>query len=165
VVRRALHGAARSRAHVRRNRRPEISRLHGTRVGRHDFPPLRSGGHFYFRDSPVLYAKAGERPQALLVARQWLGDGRAGEDPRGLAGGRSRTPEVCAEAARHGRCSRGHPESRRTVAIGLLDPASYDLPEVSGSAFFAYAIATEIDQHILDRKQYLPVVQHAGREC
>ena len=44
---------------------------------------------------------------------------------------------------------------------GLLDPASYDLPEVSGSAFFTYGIAYGIDQHILDRKQYLPVVQHA----
>jgi len=44
---------------------------------------------------------------------------------------------------------------------GLLDPASYDLPEISGSAFFTYAIAYGIDQHILDRKQYLPVVQKA----
>jgi unsaturated rhamnogalacturonyl hydrolase len=44
---------------------------------------------------------------------------------------------------------------------GLLDPASYDLPEVSGSAFFTYAIAYGIDQHILDGKQYLPVVQRA----
>ncbi len=44
---------------------------------------------------------------------------------------------------------------------GLLDPASYDLPEVSGSAFFTYAIAYGINEHILDRKQYLPVVQHA----
>jgi rhamnogalacturonyl hydrolase YesR len=44
---------------------------------------------------------------------------------------------------------------------GLLDPASYDLPEVSGSAFFTYAIAYGIDEHILDSKQYLPVVQHA----
>jgi len=44
---------------------------------------------------------------------------------------------------------------------GLLDPGSYDLPEVSGSAFFTNAIAYGIDEHILDRKQYLPVVQHA----
>jgi len=44
---------------------------------------------------------------------------------------------------------------------GLLDPASYDLPEISGSAFFAYGIAYGINQHILDRKQYLPVVEKA----
>jgi rhamnogalacturonyl hydrolase YesR len=44
---------------------------------------------------------------------------------------------------------------------GLLDPASYDLPEVSGSAFFTYAIAYGINEHILDGKQYLPVVQRA----
>jgi hypothetical protein len=44
---------------------------------------------------------------------------------------------------------------------GLLDPDSYDLPEISGSAFFTYAIAYGINQHILDRKQYLPVVQRA----
>jgi rhamnogalacturonyl hydrolase YesR len=44
---------------------------------------------------------------------------------------------------------------------GLLDPAAYDLPEVSGSAFFTYAIAYGINEHILDSKQYLPVVQHA----
>jgi rhamnogalacturonyl hydrolase YesR len=42
---------------------------------------------------------------------------------------------------------------------GLLDPGAYDLPEVSGSAFFTYAIAYGINEHILDRKTYLPVVQ------
>jgi len=44
---------------------------------------------------------------------------------------------------------------------GLLDPGSYDLPEVSGSAFFTYAIAYGINEHILDRKKYLPVVEHS----
>jgi unsaturated rhamnogalacturonyl hydrolase len=42
---------------------------------------------------------------------------------------------------------------------GLLDPGSYDLPEVSGSAFFTYAIAYGINEHILDRKTYLPVIE------
>jgi len=42
---------------------------------------------------------------------------------------------------------------------GLLDPGAYDLPEVSGSAFFTYAIAYGINEHILDRKTYLPVVE------
>jgi unsaturated rhamnogalacturonyl hydrolase len=44
---------------------------------------------------------------------------------------------------------------------GLLDTDSYNLPEISGSAFFTYAIAYGINQHILDRKQYLPVVRRA----
>jgi unsaturated rhamnogalacturonyl hydrolase len=41
---------------------------------------------------------------------------------------------------------------------GLLDAADYPYPEVSGSAFFVYALAWGIDHHVLDRKQYLPVV-------
>jgi unsaturated rhamnogalacturonyl hydrolase len=42
---------------------------------------------------------------------------------------------------------------------GLLDPEAYDLPEVSGSAFFTYAIAYGINEGILERKTYLPVVE------
>ena len=44
---------------------------------------------------------------------------------------------------------------------GLLDAASYPLPEVSGSAFFTYAIAWGIDHHMLDADIYLPVVEKA----
>lgn len=44
---------------------------------------------------------------------------------------------------------------------GLLDPASYPLPEVSGSAFFTYAIAFGIDHGILDQKTFRPVVERA----
>jgi rhamnogalacturonyl hydrolase YesR len=46
---------------------------------------------------------------------------------------------------------------------GLLDPAAYDLPEVSGSAFFTFAIAYGINEKILDRKTYLPVVNRSWR--
>ena len=46
---------------------------------------------------------------------------------------------------------------------GLLDPDSYELPEVSGSAFFTYAIAYGINEHILDRKTYLPVVEKSWK--
>jgi rhamnogalacturonyl hydrolase YesR len=42
---------------------------------------------------------------------------------------------------------------------GLLDPADYDLPEVSGSAFFTYSIAWGINNGWLDRAQYEPVVK------
>ena len=44
---------------------------------------------------------------------------------------------------------------------GLLDPDSYPLPEISGSAFFTYAIAYGMNEHILDRNEYLPVIQRS----
>lgn len=42
---------------------------------------------------------------------------------------------------------------------GLLDADSYPLPEDSGSAFFVYAMAWGVDQGILDRATYLPVIR------
>jgi unsaturated rhamnogalacturonyl hydrolase len=42
---------------------------------------------------------------------------------------------------------------------GLLDVNAYPLPEVSGSAFFVYALAWGINHGVLDRTTYLPVVQ------
>jgi len=42
---------------------------------------------------------------------------------------------------------------------GLLDAKSYPLPEVSGSAFFVYAMAWGINHGILDRATYLPAVK------
>jgi rhamnogalacturonyl hydrolase YesR len=42
---------------------------------------------------------------------------------------------------------------------GLLDAASYHLPENSGSAFFIYALAWGINNDVLDRATYLPVVK------
>jgi unsaturated rhamnogalacturonyl hydrolase len=44
---------------------------------------------------------------------------------------------------------------------GLLDPAAYDLPEVSGSAFFTYALAWGINHGVLDRARFTPVVTRA----
>ena len=44
---------------------------------------------------------------------------------------------------------------------GLLDPGSYPLPEISGSAFFTYAIAYGINENILDRNKYLPVIERS----
>jgi rhamnogalacturonyl hydrolase YesR len=44
---------------------------------------------------------------------------------------------------------------------GLLDPGSYDLPEISGSAFFTYSFAWGINHGILDRKIFQPVVERA----
>ena len=44
---------------------------------------------------------------------------------------------------------------------GLLDPAAYDLPEVSGTAFFTYSLAWGINHGILDRAKFEPVVERA----
>jgi len=44
---------------------------------------------------------------------------------------------------------------------GLLDPDAYDLPEVSGTAFFTYSLAWGINHGILDRAKFEPVVERA----
>jgi rhamnogalacturonyl hydrolase YesR len=44
---------------------------------------------------------------------------------------------------------------------GLLDPGSYPLPEVSGSAFITYSLAYGVNEGILDRKTYSPIVHKA----
>ena len=46
---------------------------------------------------------------------------------------------------------------------GLLDPKAYAQPEISGSAFFTYAMAWGIRSGLLERKHFLPVVQQAWR--
>ncbi len=43
----------------------------------------------------------------------------------------------------------------------LLDPAAYPGGEASGSGFYTYAMAWGINNKILDRKKYLPVVKKA----
>jgi unsaturated rhamnogalacturonyl hydrolase len=43
----------------------------------------------------------------------------------------------------------------------LLDPGSYPNPEISGSAFFTYAMTWGINNGLLDRKKFLPVVTRA----
>ncbi len=42
---------------------------------------------------------------------------------------------------------------------GLLDAADYPYPEVSGSAFFVYALAWGLDHHLLDAKRFRPIVE------
>jgi len=46
---------------------------------------------------------------------------------------------------------------------GLLDAESYPYPEVSGSAFFTFALAWGINEGLLDRKIYEPVVAKAWK--
>ena len=44
---------------------------------------------------------------------------------------------------------------------GLLDQSNYDLPEMSGSALMTYALAWGVNNGILDRKVYRPVIRKA----
>jgi unsaturated rhamnogalacturonyl hydrolase len=44
---------------------------------------------------------------------------------------------------------------------GLLDPADYDEPEISGSALITFGIAAGINDGFLDAKTYRPVVEKA----
>lgn len=44
---------------------------------------------------------------------------------------------------------------------GLLDPADYDQPEISGSALITFAIAGGVNDGFLDAKTYRPVIKKA----
>jgi unsaturated rhamnogalacturonyl hydrolase len=43
----------------------------------------------------------------------------------------------------------------------LLDPTHYPLPEISGSAFFTYGLAWGVNNGLLDRGKYGPVIERA----
>lgn len=43
----------------------------------------------------------------------------------------------------------------------LLDPTHYPLPEISGSAFFTYGLVWGVNNGLLDRKTYGPVIEKA----
>ena len=45
--------------------------------------------------------------------------------------------------------------------VSLLDPGAYDHGETSGSGFYAFALAWGINNGVLDRGEYLPVVTKA----
>jgi unsaturated rhamnogalacturonyl hydrolase len=44
---------------------------------------------------------------------------------------------------------------------GLLDPAAYDQPEMSGSALMTFGLAWGVNNGVLDRKTYMPVIDKA----
>jgi rhamnogalacturonyl hydrolase YesR len=48
-------------------------------------------------------------------------------------------------------------------STSLLSPESYNHGEVSGSGFFTYAIAWGINNGLLDKEEYLPVVNKAWK--
>jgi unsaturated rhamnogalacturonyl hydrolase len=42
---------------------------------------------------------------------------------------------------------------------GLLDSADYPYPEISGSAFFVYALAWGVEHHVLNAKRFNPIIK------
>ncbi|MBS1815646.1 MAG: glycoside hydrolase family 88 protein [Acidobacteria bacterium] len=45
--------------------------------------------------------------------------------------------------------------------MGLLDPEAYDMGEVSGTGFFTYAMAWGVNNGLLDKKKFMPVIERA----
>jgi hypothetical protein len=60
---------------------------------------------------------------------------------------------AAAIAARQGRDGLWRPN--------LADPDEFPMPEASGTGFFTYGLAWGVQQDVLDRKAYLPVVEKA----
>jgi len=88
--------------------------------------------HLYFRDNRYFTQKQENGKPIFLVARQWLGDGCARECAADYAGGLSYAAEVCGAVSGDGGEAGGDSESGWIVAVGLLDPESYELRRCRG---------------------------------
>lgn len=117
--------------------------------------------HLYFRDSRYLTQKQ-ENGQKLFWAR---GNGW-------VMGAFAKVLEVMPEnyPSRGKYIAQYREMAARIASIqgddglwrsGLLDPGAYDLPEISGSAFFTYSLAWGINHGILERAKYEPVVKRS----
>jgi len=117
--------------------------------------------HLYFRDSRYFTQKQ-ENGQKLLWAR---GNGW-------VMGAFAKVLEVMpADYPSRGTYLAQYREMAARIASiqgkdglwrsGLLDPEAYDLPEISGSAFFTYSLAWGINHGLLERSKYEPVVRRS----
>ena len=119
--------------------------------------------HLYFRDSSFLNAhEANGRSLYWSRGNGWVFAGLA----RVLA----LMPEDYPDRARYVEQFRAMAAEIASIqnadglwTAGLLDPASYKLPEVSGSAFFTFGFAWGINAGILDGAEYRPVVERAWK--
>jgi rhamnogalacturonyl hydrolase YesR len=115
--------------------------------------------HLYFRDSRFLTMKeANGRKVFWSRGNGWV--------LAGLALVLQRMPENYPDRAKYiaqykeiAERVAGLQQSDGLWRASLLDPGSYPNPEISGSAFFTYAMAWGIHHGLLDRKKYLPVVK------
>jgi rhamnogalacturonyl hydrolase YesR len=119
--------------------------------------------HLYFRDSryftqkqangkPIFWSRGNGWVMGALVNVLRLMPADYPSRPKYVAQFREMAAEVAAIQSPDG-----------LWRSGLLDPGAYDLPEVSGSAFFTFGIAYGINEKILDRKTYLPVVEKSWK--
>jgi unsaturated rhamnogalacturonyl hydrolase len=121
-----------------------------------------SGAHLYSRDAGYLERR--EKNGAKLFWSRGNG---------WVLAGLARVIPYLPEGAMRAKYEAQFREMARAVAAiqgpdglwrsGLLDPGSYPNPEVSGSAFFTYALAWGINAGLLDRAAYEPVVARAWR--
>jgi unsaturated rhamnogalacturonyl hydrolase len=119
--------------------------------------------HLYFRDSryftqkqangkPIFWSRGNGWVMGALVNVLRLMPADYPSRPKYVAQFREMAAEIAATQSPDG-----------LWRSGLLDPDSYDLPEVSGSAFFTFGIAYGINEKILDRKTYLLVVEKSWK--
>jgi rhamnogalacturonyl hydrolase YesR len=119
--------------------------------------------HLYFRDSryftqkqangkPIFWSRGNGWVMGALVNVLLLLPADYPSRPKYVAQFREMAAEIAAIQSPDG-----------LWRSGLLDPDAYDLPEVSGSAFFTFGIAYGINEKILDRKTYLPVVEKSWK--
>jgi unsaturated rhamnogalacturonyl hydrolase len=119
--------------------------------------------HLYFRDASFLQQH--EKNGAKLFwsrGNGWVLAGLARVLPYMPADYRSRPRYIAQfrEMAKSVAAIQGKDGLWRS---GLLDPDAYEDPEVSGSAFFAFALAWGINADLLDRVTYEPVVARAWK--
>ena len=119
------------------------------------------GNHLYFRDSRYFSMKQ-DNGQKLFWSR---GNGW-------VMGGLAKVLEVMpADYPSRAKYVAQYREMADEVASiqgkdglwrsGLLDPGAYDLPEISGSAFFTYSLAWGIHHGILSREKFEPVIERS----
>jgi unsaturated rhamnogalacturonyl hydrolase len=119
--------------------------------------------HLYFRDSryftqkqangkPIFWSRGNGWVMGALVNVLRIMPADYPARPKYIAQFREMAAEIAAIQSQDG-----------LWRSGLLDPDAYDLPEVSGSAFFTFGIAYGINEKILDRKTYLPVVEKSWK--
>ena len=119
--------------------------------------------HLYFRDSryftqkqangkPIFWSRGNGWVMGALVNVLRLMPADYPSRPKYVAQFREMAAEIAAIQSPDG-----------LWRSGLLDPDAYDLPEVSGAAFFTFGIAYGINEKILDRKTYLPVVEKSWK--
>jgi unsaturated rhamnogalacturonyl hydrolase len=117
--------------------------------------------HLYFRDASYLH-RTEKNGKPLFWAR---GNGWV------LAGLANVLQYIPADYPSRGKYLAQYREMANRIAqlqtpsglwtTGLLDPDSYPMAEVSGSAFYTYGLAWGINQGILDPKVFRPVVERA----